>query len=130
MLHEREWYARSTLLHGWSRNVLVHQIESALHRRQGKAITNFHQTLPPLQSDLAQQIIKDPYNFDFLTLGSEAHERDLERALLDHVRQFLLELGVGFAFVGNQYRLEVGDSEFLLICFFIISSCVVMLSLT
>jgi predicted nuclease of restriction endonuclease-like (RecB) superfamily len=111
---DRIWYAKATVQYGWSRNILVHQIESALHKRQGRAVTNFGRTLPPPQSDLAQQITKDPYNFDFLMLGSQAHERDLERALLDHVRQFLLELGVGFAFVGSQYRLEVGDSEFFI----------------
>jgi len=78
--------------------------------RQG--ITNFQTTLPKPQSDLAQQLIKDPYNFDFLTLGQEAHERDLERGLLAHIRQFLIELGVGFAFVGNQVPLQVGKEEF------------------
>jgi predicted nuclease of restriction endonuclease-like (RecB) superfamily len=109
---ERVWYARAAIQHGWSRAVLVHQIESGLHRRQGKAITNFDRALPMPQSDLAQEITKDPYSFDFLTLGKEAHERDLERGLLDHLRQFLLELGVGFAFVGSQYRLTVGNEEF------------------
>ena len=92
---------------GWSRNVLVLQIESGLYHRQGRALTNFARALPEPQSDLAQQILKDPYNFDFLTLSSEAKERELERALLDHIRQFLLELGVGFAFVGSQYPLEI-----------------------
>ena len=101
---ERLWYARQTLANGWSRNILVMQIEAGLYRRQGKALTNFDRTLPPPQSDLAQQITKDPYNFDFLTLGPEAHERDLERGLLNHLRDFLLELGVGFAFLGSQYR--------------------------
>ena len=96
---ERIWYAKATIQHGWSRNVLVHQIEAGRLRRQGKAVANFDRTLPPPQSDLAQDITKDPYNFDFLTLGDDAHERDLERGLLEHLRQFLLELGVGFAFV-------------------------------
>jgi predicted nuclease of restriction endonuclease-like (RecB) superfamily len=109
---DRIWYAKATVQHGWSRNVLVHQIESGRRHRQGKAIANFHRTLPALQSDLAQDITKDPYIFDFLTLGDDAHERDLERGLLDHLRQFLLELGVGFAFVGSQYRLNVGNQEF------------------
>jgi predicted nuclease of restriction endonuclease-like (RecB) superfamily len=109
---EREWYAHQTLRNGWSRNVLVHQIESGLHKRQGKAVTNFSQTLPPSQSDLAKQILKDPYNFDFLTLGDAARERDLERALLDHLRDFLLELGVGFSFVGSQKLIEVGGEDF------------------
>jgi len=95
-----------------ARNVLVHQIESGRLHRQGKAVANFDRTLPAPQSDLARDITKDPYNFDFLTLGGDAHERDLECGLLDHLRQFLLELGVGFAFVGSRYRLAVGDQEF------------------
>jgi predicted nuclease of restriction endonuclease-like (RecB) superfamily len=111
---ERLWYAEQTLANGWSRNILVMQIEAALYRREGKAITNFDRTLPPPQSDLAQQITKDPYNFDFLMLGPDAHERDLERGLLEHLRDFLLELGVGFAFIGSQYRIQVGEEEFLL----------------
>lgn len=98
---EREWYLRQAIEHGWSRSVLVHQIESGLYNRQGKALTNFERTLPVPQSELAQQILKDPYNFDFLTLGEDALERDLERGLLEHVRKFLLELGVGFAFIGT-----------------------------
>ncbi|HKC65412.1 MAG TPA: PDDEXK nuclease domain-containing protein [Pyrinomonadaceae bacterium] len=109
---EREWYIRETIEHGWSRSVLVHQIESGLYRRQGKALTNFERTLPAPQSELAGQLLKDPYTFDFLTLGEDALERDLERGLLNHVRQFLLELGVGFAFVGSQYHLEVGGQDF------------------
>ena len=109
---ERAWYIQQTIEHGWSRNVLVHQIESGLYRRQGKAITNFERTLPAPQSDLARSLIKDPYVFDFLSLGPEAQERELERALLEHLRDFLLELGMGFAFVGSQYRLEVGGEEF------------------
>jgi predicted nuclease of restriction endonuclease-like (RecB) superfamily len=109
---DREWYIRATLQHGWSRDVLVHQIESRLHERQGGAVTNFHHALPSPQSDLAQQITKDPYNFDFLMLGSDAHERDFERGLLEHLQKFLIELGVGFAFVGSQYCLAVGGEEF------------------
>jgi predicted nuclease of restriction endonuclease-like (RecB) superfamily len=111
---ERIWYIEQAIHNGWSRNVLVLQIESGLYRRQGKAITNFHMTLPQPQSDLAQQLIKDPYNFDFLTLTTEAHERDLERGLLAHLRQFLIELGVGFALVGSQVPLEVGGEDFKL----------------
>ena len=88
------------------------QIESGLYRRQGKSLTNFQATLPTPQSDLAQQLIKDPYNFDFLTLAAEAQERDLEKGLLSHLRQFLIELGVGFAFVGSQVPLEVGGEDF------------------
>ena len=109
---EREWYMRQTIQYGWSRNVLVHQIESGLYARQGQAQTNFDRTLPPPQSDLARQLLKDPYNFEFLSLGAEAHERDLERGLLEHIRRFLLELGEGFAFVGSQYHLEVGGDDF------------------
>jgi len=108
---QRLWYAQKTVLHGWSRTVLEMQIESNLYSRQGKAITNFAATLPPPQSDLAQQTLKDPYLFDFLTLGDEAHERDLETGLLAHVQRFLLELGAGFAFVGRQVPLEVGKTD-------------------
>jgi predicted nuclease of restriction endonuclease-like (RecB) superfamily len=109
---ERIWYAEQAIANGWSRNVLVLQIESQLYRRQGKALTNFDRTLPPPQSDLAQQITKDPYNFDFLTLAAKAREKDLEAGLLEHIRKFLLELGIGFAFVGSQYPLEVGGEDF------------------
>jgi predicted nuclease of restriction endonuclease-like (RecB) superfamily len=109
---ERLWYARQTVQNGWSRNVLVLQIESGLYRRQGKAQTNFTATLPAPQSDLAQQVLKDPYNFDFLTLAEDARERELESGLLEHLRKFLLELGVGFAFVGSQYPIEVGGEDF------------------
>ena len=109
---ERKWYIHQTIQNGWSRNVLVHQIESGLYQRQGKALTNFTNTLPAPQSELAQQIVKDPYNFEFLNLAGEAQERELELALIDHVRDFLLELGKGFAFVGSQYPLQVGGDEF------------------
>ena len=109
---QRLWYIRETIENGWSRSVLEYQIETKLYQRQGKAITNFKEVLPSPQSDLAQQIIKSPYNFDFLSLGKEAVERDLERALTTHMRDFLLELGVGFSFVGSQYVLEVAGQEF------------------
>ena len=111
---DRIWYAKATIQHGWSRNVLVLQIEAGRMHRQGKAVANFDRTLPSAQSDLARDITKDPYNFDFLTLGDDANERDLERGLLDHLRQFLLELGVGFAFVGSQYRLTIGNEDFFI----------------
>lgn len=111
---ERAWYAARTVENGWSRNVLVHQIESGLRQRQGRAVTNFDRTLPPPQSELAQQLLKDPYSFDFLSLGGQMLERDLERGLLEHIRKFLLELGVGFGFVGSQYPLEVGGQDFYL----------------
>ena len=109
---QRLWYIQQTIENGWSRAVLEYQIESKLYQRQGKAITNFEQALPQPQSDLAQQLLKSPYNFDFLSLGKEAVERDLENALIAHMRDFLLELGVGFSFVGSQYPLEIGDQEF------------------
>lgn len=111
---ERLWYAEQALQHGWSRNVLVHQIESGLHERQGKAITNFERTLLPPQSDLAQQLVKDPYTFDFLTIHDKASERNVERSLVDHLKEFLLELGVGFAFVDDQYRLVAGGQDYYL----------------
>ncbi len=111
---EREWYARKTIENGWSRNILVHQIDSRLHLRLGEAQTNFAHTLPSPQSELAQQVLKDPYVFDFLNLGEAAYERDLERALLEQLRSFLLELGLGFAFIGSQYHLEVGGQDFYL----------------
>ena len=97
----REFYVRKTIEHGWSRNVLAHQIESRLHERQGQAVTNFERVLPAPESELAQQLLKDPYNFDFLTLHDAAVERDLEKGLLLRLRDFLLELGAGFAFVGS-----------------------------
>lgn len=109
---QRLWYARAALQHGWSRNVLAHQIETNLYARQGKAITNFERTLPAPQSDLAQQVLKDPFNFDFLTLHKDARERELQDGLVAHIRQFLLELGKGFAFVGSPYPLAVGGDEF------------------
>ena len=109
---EREFYINKTIENGWSRNVLEIQIETGLYLRQGKAITNFKLTLPKPQSDLAQQLLKSPYNFDFLGLSDEAHERDIEAAMMRHIRDYLLELGVGFAFVGSQYRLDVGGEEF------------------
>jgi predicted nuclease of restriction endonuclease-like (RecB) superfamily len=108
----RAWYASQTLSQGWSRNVLKMQIDTAAHLRQGAAITNFAQRLPSPQSDLASQILKDPYVFDFLTLEADFHERELEAGLVRHVERFLLELGQGFAFVGRQYPLTVGDSDF------------------
>ncbi|MFO0648511.1 MAG: PDDEXK nuclease domain-containing protein [Polyangiales bacterium] len=110
----RAWYARAAVEGGWSRAVLLTQIETRLHEREGAAITNFARTLPPPRSDLAQQTLKDPYVFDFLTLGREAHERDLEAGLVAHVERFLLELGVGFAFVGRQVHLRVGEQDFYL----------------
>jgi predicted nuclease of restriction endonuclease-like (RecB) superfamily len=99
---QRIWYIQQTIANGWSRNVLVLQIESRLFERQGNAITNFEQALPKPQSDLAQQLLKDPYNFEFLTISQNAQELELERALVTHIRDFLLELGMGFSFVGSR----------------------------
>ncbi len=108
----RLWYARKAAEYGWSRSILGDQIDTALHKRQGKAVTNFKQTLPDPQSDLAQQLIKDPYNFGFLSIGADARERELELGLMEHLSKFLVELGTGFAFVGRQVHLEVGDEDF------------------
>ena len=109
---ERAFYAKMTIEHGWSRSVLAAQIEGRLFTRQGKAITNFKRALPAIHSDLAEQALKDPYVFDFLTLNPEMKEREFEQRLMDHVQKFLLELGVGFAFVGRQVNLEVGNQDF------------------
>jgi predicted nuclease of restriction endonuclease-like (RecB) superfamily len=110
----RLWYARKTVENGWSRNVLAMQIESRLHERQGKAPNNFTLTMPPQDSDMAAQVFKDPYLFDFLGTADTRKEREVEQALVDHVQRFLLELGTGFAFVGRQVLLEVGDQDFRL----------------
>jgi predicted nuclease of restriction endonuclease-like (RecB) superfamily len=109
---EREWYVHKTVENGWSRNVLVHWIESGLYKRQGKASTNFERTLPKPQSDLVRETLKDPYKFAFLSLAEEALEKAVEEGLLAHIRKFLIELGAGFAFVGQQVRLEVGGEDF------------------
>lgn len=108
----RHWYMQATLTNGWSRNVLQMQIETAAHTRQGKATSNFALRLPSPQSDLAQQALKDPYLFDFLTLAEPFRERELETGLIAHLEKFLLELGQGFAFAGRQYHVEVGDQDF------------------
>ncbi len=111
-IEDRLLYAHKTIEHGWSRNVLQHWLERDLHKREGKAITNFQQTLPAPLSDLACQTLKDPYCFDFLTLRKKHDERELESGLLDHVQKFLLELGAGFSFVGRQVHLSIGDEDF------------------
>ena len=127
---ERSWYARQTIEQGWSRNVLVHQIESGLHLRQGKAQTNFAQTLPAPQSELAQEALKDGYALDFLATA-KSRERDIERGLIDNAQRFLLELGKGFAFVGRQYRLEVGGEDFYIDLLFynLVLRCYVVIEL-
>ncbi|WP_233165243.1 YhcG family protein [Mycobacterium sp. AT1] len=109
---QRLWYAESAVESGWSRDILVHHIEGRLHERTGRAITNFARTLPPPDSDLAQQATRDPYLFDFVGSDDIRRERDLERSLIDHVEKFLLELGQGFAYVGKQVHLQIGDQDF------------------
>lgn len=111
---ERLFYAQKTIANNWSRNILVLQIETQLLARQGNAVTNFEQRLPKPDSDLARESIKDPYRFDFLGLTDEAQEREIESALVQHVTQFLLELGAGFAFVGRQVLLQVGEEDFFI----------------
>lgn len=108
------WYVRKTIENGWSRNVLAHQIDSRLYERQAEKprIDNFTERLPAPQSDLARETLKDPYIFDFLSVGDEAHERELETALVERITRFMLELGKGFAFVGRQFHLEVGGEDF------------------
>jgi predicted nuclease of restriction endonuclease-like (RecB) superfamily len=111
---ERLWYAKQTVINGWSRNILVLQIESGLFQRMGGAVTNFDRVLPKSQSDLARQLMKDPYCFEFLDLNHEAEERALERGLIEHIRDFLLELGMGFAFLGSQYPIVVSNKDYRL----------------
>jgi len=112
---ERLWYARKSLENGWSRAVLVAQIESGLYRqKRGTTTTNFDRTLPQPQSDLAHEVVKDPYHFDFLLVDENIRHQDLKRALVQHIRDFLVELGVGFAYAGKDYRIEIGGDEFAL----------------
>jgi predicted nuclease of restriction endonuclease-like (RecB) superfamily len=113
-VREREWYARECLEHGWSVNVLAYQLDSRLIDRSGAATTNFAVTLPKPTSDLAQQLTKDPHIFDFLGLGDEFAEKELEDAMVGQIQRFMLELGKGFAFVGRQFHLEVGGDDFYL----------------
>lgn len=111
---ERAWYATQAVEQAWSRATLEAQIRARLHQRQGAAITNFEQRLPAEHARLAAEVLKDPYHFDFLGLGEEAHEHDIESALIRHITHFLLELGAGFAFVGRQHRIEVEGDEFFI----------------
>lgn len=110
----RLWYAKKTIENGWSRNVLMHWLDSGLHERQGKALTNFKQILTSPQSDLAHEALKDPYNFDFLTLREKFDEKELEEGLINHIQKFLLELGAGFSYVGKQINLNVGGQDFFI----------------
>jgi len=111
-LDEAIFYVENTLKNGISRNVLIHQIESGLFYRKNRAVNNFEKTLPPIHSDLAKEITKDPYIFDFLTISEDYKEKELEDALIENIKEFLLELGNGFAFVGKQYKIEVSNQEF------------------
>ncbi len=111
---EREFYIQKIKEHGWSRNILSMQIETNLYKREGKAITNFSAKLPAPHSELANATLRNPYMFDFLSLGKDAHEREVEKALVAHIERFLIELGEGFAFLGRQYHLQVEDQDFYL----------------
>ena len=110
----REWYIRESIEHGWSRSILELQIDGRAHQRHGKALTNFKATLPPADSDMAAQVFKDPYLFDFLGTADPRREREVEQALVDHIQRFLLELGQGFAFVGRQVQLAFASRDYFL----------------
>jgi predicted nuclease of restriction endonuclease-like (RecB) superfamily len=127
----RLWYATKAAEHGWTRSVLVHQIEGALHLREGKGLTNFDRSLPSPQSETAQQITRNPYIFGFLGLSDEATEREVERGLMAHVERFLLELGEGFAVVARQRHLEVGGQDFYidLLLYQLVLRCYVVVEL-
>lgn len=109
---ERQWYAEQAIRNGWSQAILILQIRNRAHRRQGRVVSNFESTLPPADSDLAGQVFKDPYLFDFLGTADPRREREVEQALVDHIQRFLLELGTGFAFAGRQVHLEVDNEDF------------------
>ena len=127
----RQWYIKKTVEHGWSRSMLLMQIETNLYQSQRSAVTNYERTLPKPQSDQERQILKSPYSFEFLTISEEAVERELEKALMTHIREFLLELGVGFSFVGSQVRLEIeGDEFFMDLLFYLLTlRCYVVIEL-
>jgi predicted nuclease of restriction endonuclease-like (RecB) superfamily len=110
----RIWYIEKTIENGWSRNILVMQIESSAHLRLGHAKTNFDFTLPKPTSDLAQELIKSEYNFEFLGISGEVHEKVIEKGLIDNIRNFLLEMGTGFSFIGSQYRIELAGEDFVI----------------
>jgi hypothetical protein len=122
-LNARLWYARAVLEYGWSRSVLLIQIESRLHKRQGRAITNFTATLPAPQSELAHQTLKDPYIFDFLTMDAAARERDLKLGLLNHIQKFLVELGVASPRLGGSTDWKYPAKNFCSTSSFTISGC-------
>jgi len=111
----RDWYIHKNIENGWSQSILVHQIESNLYERsENKKLTNFQNTLLPSHCEMVNEVLKDPYIFDFLTLSEKAKEKDIEEQLVKHITQFLLELGVGFAFVGKQYKIEVANKDYLI----------------
>lgn len=128
---ERLWYASANIQNGWSRPVLAMQIDTQLHKRQGAVISNFSRTLPAPQSELVQQTFKDPYVFDFLTITHDAVERDVEIGLVKHISNFMLELGRGFAYMGRQYPLRIGNQDFALDLLFynVILNCYVVIDL-
>jgi predicted nuclease of restriction endonuclease-like (RecB) superfamily len=109
---QRLWYARAAIEHGWTRDILVHQIETRLHERRGKAITNFDSTMEPVRAAAAADLFKDPYVLDFIEVADDAHERHLEKALIDRIKELLLELGKGFSFMGSQHHLDVGGQDY------------------
>ncbi|MDO9577368.1 MAG: PDDEXK nuclease domain-containing protein [Candidatus Cloacimonadales bacterium] len=113
-INEALFYSKSTIQNGWSRNVLNLQIENNLYERSGKALTNFAKTLPKPHSDLAQETLKDPYNFDFLEIGKDAQEREIEKELTKRITNFLLELGKGFAFIGRQVKIEISNTDYFI----------------
>ncbi len=126
---QRLWYAQQAIENGWSRTVLEMWIESNLYNRRGKAINNFKAVLPEVDSDLAEQTLKDPYNFNFLMIDKKAREQEIEHGLMAHMQKFLVELGAGFAFAGRQYKIQIGEDDcfidmlfynFQLHCFFVI----------
>ena len=125
------FYVRKTLENGWSRAMLLNFLDTDLYERQGKAITNFDMTLPERDSDLAQEITKDPYNFDFLTLTDRYNEKEMKDALMDHAEKFFLELGRGFSYIGREVRIMVGKKEkFMDMLFFnYITKCFVVLEI-
>ncbi len=110
-IEKAKFYVNQTLENNWSRAVLMNFLDTRLYERQGKAVTNFNRTLPSPDSDLAQEITRDPYNFDFLAIRGRYDEKELKNALMDNIQRFLMELGTGFAFVGREYRLQVGGTE-------------------
>lgn len=123
---QRTFYVQKAIQNGWSRHVLAAQVASRLHLRQGKSITNFETSLPGPQGDLARESLRSPYIFDFLAMGEAMQERELERALMQHMKKFLLELGRGFAYVGNQFNLVVEDDDYYLDLLFTITSSIVL----